>query len=229
DTLLRREQLLLAGSTNAEALTSLETTLGQLKGALQASPKKEWGSAQNTWPMATALGLGMEERGHPTDVQPTEQHFQAMYEFLYGKIKPSPDDQPKPERLKRALDVRKYAEQVALATNDLGEKEHPYSEQVFPWIQKQIEDADQDRRLGEDLLFASSHSWEEAQQNLSKAEQGYQQAAAVAAEVRDGLKLRDQLLAELPYYARWLTLRPPKNESAKVLADHVKQLAEATH
>src|SRR5205823_13860132 len=56
---------------------------------------------------------------------------------------------------------------------------------------------------------------------------GYKEAATLAAEVRKALELRDRVLADLPYYAQWLTRRPLEKVSDASL-QRVERLAEAT-
>lgn len=186
----------------------------------------------------------LEEIKRPFDQKPpAEFHFLSMYVHLYEKGLPGTLDQPKaleqpkPALLRHALRVRRQAEEVALAASpasgeDAPTRVHPYSEQVFPWIQKLVEAADQERRLGEDLLFASSSYREDerdgAEIHLKNAEKGYQHAESIAVEVRGALALRDRAMAEYPYYAQWLLRRPPEEVSDPSF-ERVQRLAEATH
>src|SRR5262249_16038279 len=81
----------------------------------------------------------------------------------------------------------------------------PYSEQVYPSIRKNVEEADQQRRLGEDLLFASDNkSWKEAEEYLNRARQLYQSAQKDARDLRAAMQVRDELFVELPYYTQWV-------------------------
>src|SRR5262249_20697792 len=73
---------------------------------------------------------------------------------------------------------------------------------------QQVEEADRERRLGEDLLFASNPFRDKAQAHLSNAEKTYEQAKVIALGVRKALDLRDRVMADLPYYAQWLTRIP---------------------
>ncbi len=106
------------------------------------------------------------------------------------------------EVLKKAIAVRKLAEETALAA---GGKEYSYSERVAPWIQPALRQGDQERRLGQDLLFASDdQSWAAALGHLEQAERLYHQAEAFGDTFRAALTLRDDLLPILPYYTQWV-------------------------
>src|SRR5262249_30714453 len=61
-----------------------------------------------------------------------------------------------------------------------------------------------ERRRGEDLLFAPKEWWDKAAEHLKRAREHYVAAGLDASHLRKGFDLRDQLLAELPYYSRWL-------------------------
>lgn len=170
----------------------------------------------------------LEELNRSPGLKPAEIHFLSMYLHLYDKQLPEALDRPKPELFQLALGVRRQAEEVAVAAQGASTVAfHPYSEQVFPWIQKQVEEADRERRLGEDLLFASGHFRDNALTHLTKAQAGYVQAGAIAAEVRNALELRDRVMADFPYYAQWMTRRPGRVPESSL--ERAKQLADATH
>ena len=65
--------------------------------------------------------------------------------------------------------------------------------------------ADEDRRLGIDLLFSSNQDdWETARKHLEAASMSYQEIGRAAEIVRDALALRDEVLPLLPGYTRWV-------------------------
>ena len=86
------------------------------------------------------------------------------------------------DQLRHALRVRRLAEAAAVglvvkkpAVGSLeddvdGQLRAAYSEQVQPWIKSAVNDADVDRRRGEDLLFASAKEQAQAAKTLTDAE-----------------------------------------------------------
>src|SRR5207245_329400 len=117
--------------------------------------------------------------------------------------------------VKKALTVRVLAEQTALAIPPEG---HPYSEQVYPWIEEKVMAADKERLRGQDLLLASDR-WEQAVNYLkdAKTKRGaqteYEEAQAIANVVRAALEVRDLGFERLPSYSRWLARRRlPEND-----------------
>ncbi|HMC64967.1 MAG TPA: hypothetical protein VKI65_08495, partial [Gemmataceae bacterium] len=162
---------------------------------------------------------------------PAESHFLVMLNRdLYrvddkatGKVTAPAD------LIVQALSVRRLAEEAAVGLGSRGDTEPlpAYTEQVHPWIQKKVTDADHERRLGEDLLFASDdkESWSAAKKHLDAAQNLYADAQKDAQDVRQALKARDQILAELPYYSQWLARQRLREESQRRLADdRVKQV-----
>jgi hypothetical protein len=72
-----------------------------------------------------------------------------------------------------------------------------------------VNKGDEQRRFGDDLLISSRKAdWDRANTEYFKnAEEQYQKAGEDSKAVRDALTARDQALAELPVYARWLSRR----------------------
>jgi hypothetical protein len=130
---------------------------------------------------------------------PAEVHFLLMLQ----RDLPKPlSEQPAPQ-VARALRLRLLAEQAAMCHQP---NTIPYSEYVLPWVQASIEAADADRRLGEDLLFATeAGDLAEAARYLDQAERTYRQAIADAAIARLAIQQRDEGLFQLTHYARWAT------------------------
>src|SRR5262249_24763412 len=113
--------------------------------------------------------------------RPAEVHFVGML------LRDLAEKRPPQELLQRELRLRRLAEEVAVAVpsqpSDAKGKGHPYSERVYPWIQEMVTEADDQRRRGLDLLFASeSDSWKSANNYFDKAEAAYQKAEAAAAK-----------------------------------------------
>src|SRR5262249_4563775 len=85
-------------------------------------------------------------------VRPTATHFLAL---LRRDVLPARRGD---KQLGEALQLRQQAERAALGLRDEedpDDKLPAYSAQVAAWLGKEIDAADQERRLGEDLLFAS--------------------------------------------------------------------------
>ena len=163
-------------------------------------------------------------------VRPVETHTVLMLQRDLAATR------PEPELLQRALRVRRLAEEVALLGGGAKPGAHPYSEQVFRWVRVPLREADDLRRMGEDLLFPDNREFYEkkdrgADDYLAKAEARYREAAADARAVGEALRARDRVLSRLPYYARWLagyrgTL--PAVEQERLMAK-VEQLGTGTH
>jgi hypothetical protein len=130
----------------------------------------------------------------------------------------------------KALQVRLLAEQAAVGQGGPARPDVPaYSEQVVPWVRQKIEKADGERRLGQDLLFASvKASWTTAAQHLDRAAAGYRAAQKEADTVRRALWERDRALAQLPWYVRYLgeqSLPPDRQTEALDACRKVHELS----
>jgi len=158
--------------------------------------------------------------------QPAEVHFLRML-ALWPEALPS--------RLPRvwglasqALTVRQLAERAAVGAS-ARVSDYSYSEQVYPWIKAQIEAADQQRRLSEDLLFSSERAaWDRSEKALNQARLMYQEAVHRAGIIRAAFAARDRSLATLPDYSQWLAHRY-SDELQNDLVPTVEQLWEMTH
>jgi hypothetical protein len=155
---------------------------------------------------------------------PAEAHYLAMLDRDLAS--------PRPDRdlLGMALETRRLAEETALAVHPASQEKNPfpsYSELVYLWIEDRVVQADQQRRLGEDLLFASRKpDWEEARKHLQDAKNAYESAFQTAQAVQEAFRVRDEALAELPYYARWLAQR--RETDGKAL-ENAEQLCQDAH
>src|SRR5262249_7287705 len=104
------------------------------------------------------------------------------------------------------LRLRRQAERAALALAPTGPSS---GERVVPWIRPVLDSADQQRRLGEDLLFLPDGArLGEAANRLRQARRSYDGSAESAGVGRAALAVRDRALADLPAYSRWLAARP---------------------
>lgn len=172
----------------------------------------------------------------PTSPRPAEAHFLVMLQ----RDLPKQDNGVPPDLLQLALRVRLLAEQAALGISpkrsvpDAGLPYAPRPELVLPWIQTRIEEADQVRRSGQDLLFSSARlDRERARTLLHKAEALYRTAQEEAAIVQGALAVRDQALADLPWYAEWVARRytgdPQRLQQTRELRQTIQDLLHKTH
>ncbi len=157
---------------------------------------------------------------YPPRLRPVEVQYLLML-----LEEPAPKTPVPVKYLRKALAVRMLAEETALAAATSGPA-HPYSEVVVSWTKKDVENADHKRRLGEDWLFGSTaKDWDKAWEYLARAEKTYESARALGNEIRQALELRDEVLADLPYYAEWLAQwRPGGAAESKEKTDLVQQL-----
>jgi hypothetical protein len=119
--------------------------------------------------------------------------------------------------IKAALELRLLAEKTAFNLTSEG---HPYSERVYPWIKTPVELADDFRRMGQDLLFASNPSrWSEGLKSFKAAEKKYLEAREVGSAVRAGLAARDQAYEILPALSKWAALRRPSDQAQRQSED----------
>ena len=114
--------------------------------------------------------------------QPAEAHFlRMMANWPDALTKRTP---PVWALAIQALTVRRLAERAAVGAS-ADTLDHSYSEQVHPWIRPQIEAADRQRRLGEDLFFSSGEAARKRSgQALDDARKLYQDALRRAEIVR---------------------------------------------
>ncbi len=177
----------------------------------------------NTAEEVLALAIG-------ADVGPAEAHFVRM---LNRNLDPKSSKRPLPDRLKKAIELRIEAEQVAWV-GGIGPKAHPYAEQTFRWVRERVQKGDVARELGQDLLFdANPKSWDEAENTRFKeAKDHYVQAQTDAGIVAAALAYRDKVFARLPYYGRWVANRrmpPTELEKLENLIVQVQTAAANAH
>jgi hypothetical protein len=144
--------------------------------------------------------------------RPAELHFLVMLNRDRPKNPQSSGDYY--ALVKTALELRLLAEKTAF--NLAPEAGHPYSERVYPWIQTLVDKADQDRRFGQDLLFAEDpRKWVEARDLFQKAQKSYQDAQEIGGAVRSALAVRDLAYARLPAYGQWVAQRHPTDDAER--------------
>jgi hypothetical protein len=124
------------------------------------------------------------------------------------------DDKLGAEAIRLALDVRVLAEEAALSASKATPDTELYSEAIFPWIQKDLKDADKLRREGEDLLFGDpvTHSTT-ATLKLAEARKQYEKVRDKSRELQRALAVRDEVSADFPYLAAWLAAVPASEQS----------------
>jgi hypothetical protein len=157
-----------------------------------------------------------------------EAHFLAMLQRDLD-----PKQTPSETLIAEALELRRLAEDTALGVKNTSREVHPYSECVFPWIQQKVNQADELRQLGQDLLFATGEkSWSIANQRFEEAKggaglsKGYLAAEEDANTVRNAWQTYQEVLAQLPFYSRWLA---GKRDSDGKEVEPVERLWRETH
>src|SRR5439155_12730168 len=151
--------------------------------------------------------------------RPAELHFLVMLKRDRPK-----NPQPAGEYyalVKSALELRLLAEKTAF--NLSPEAGHAYSERVYPWIRGLVEKADQDRRFGQDLLFAEhakifeedTKKWVGASDFFQRAQKNYHDAQEIGGAVRAALAARDLAYATLPAYSQWAAQRHPTDDAER--------------
>jgi hypothetical protein len=158
----------------------------------------------------------------PSEPRPAEAHDLLMLN--------RPDDVPSGRNdtyfqgVSKAIRARLFAENAALGVGQAG---HPYCERVAPWVHSTVRNADENRRLGQDLLFAPGEpNWKEACRLLDAAYEQYQTALEEASSVRRALVLRDQILPALPFYTQWVATNRPLDQR---LRQQVESLWDDVH
>lgn len=138
----------------------------------------------------------------PAVPRPIEAHYLLMVRDFFARQREfgSENERPAVNDLRKALAVRRQAESAALGV--VGPA-YAYSERVWPFTKGTVEAADALRRPGEDLLFCSAKSWNDARGNTGRAAEAYASALKTADVVQRALARRDRALADLPYLTRW--------------------------
>jgi hypothetical protein len=158
--------------------------------------------------------------------RPAEAHFALMMKRDY-----IPDEIRDGARIRKALATRILAEEAALglprSDAKLPDSFTPYSEQLLPWINKDVVSADKVRRKHEDLLFASPKEATRLGGTLGNPEDLYQKVQDRAKNVQTALSLRDQMLADMPYYSRWAALRGAYDPKLALAEDEEKRWLES--
>src|SRR5262249_46375434 len=140
----------------------------------------------------------------PIRPQPAEVHFLLMVQREMARRPPDPAWL---EVVALALRVRRLAERTAVAVRP---GLHPYSEQVAPGLEPQVQDAARQRQFGQALLFATDRSaWADAATYLGNAERAYRETQTRGDVVRTALAARDRVVAFLPAYSEWIARRRP--------------------
>jgi hypothetical protein len=143
--------------------------------------------------------------------RPAEIHFLVMLDRDQVE-KPQPAEEYY-ATIRAALELRLLAEKTAL---NLPPEGHPYAERVYPWIKSLVDVADESRRMGQDLLFASnSLSWSEARKSFESAKKKYEEAREIGSSVRAGLAARDRAYEILPALTKWAAIRRSSDDTQK--------------
>ncbi|MFK7768206.1 MAG: caspase family protein [Mariniblastus sp.] len=134
----------------------------------------------------------------PIEPPPSEINFLRM---LNKHLPQDSRSEASAELIRTALKTRLLAEKAAV-TFEAGI--HANSEAVYPWIAVEIQHADQQRLLGEDLLLAGAAEKQRAMEYFLAARKAYIRALERGARVRDAYHLESELAYHLPYLASWI-------------------------
>ncbi len=163
---------------------------------------------------------GLKESGTP---RPAEAHLLVMTHQFFSdpRAQASTGNTAEPpfDTWKRALDVRRLAEQAALGVNAApsGAAPHPYSEQLWTFLGPTVETADIRRRDGEDWLFSSQEAGHaRARQEMDAAAKQYEDVLRQAKSLQAAYAVRDMALADLPLLTRWVASQPAKVGDGRV-------------
>lgn len=137
------------------------------------------------------------EGGDDSDIRLAENQFAVRLKEDYPTtIVSKPDN----ALTKTAIEVRKLAENAALALKD--EKLYSYSERLWPLIHEEIKQADVLRREGEDLLFASDPK---AKEKLDQAKKLYTAALTDVDVIQKSWQTYHRAASMLPELVEWRT------------------------
>ncbi len=162
----------------------------------------------------------------PVAPRPVEAQYLALL------IRDMPTPRPPADLIRTSLRSMHAAGQTALSAQ-FGV--YPYSEEVYPWLRSRVEAGDAQRRLAQDLVFASDEaSWDKARGLFRQANEQYDLARTDGTAVRAALATRDRILAQLPYYSRWLAQRrqtdsKEQQAAADAVLRDVEQLWQDAH
>ena len=104
---------------------------------------------------------------------------------------------------------------------------YPYAEHLMPWLFGAVKHADDQRRLGQDLIFATDlPSAGQSAQYLQLADAAYVKIQDNALRLRQTMAVRDRIVPALPYYARFLARRyaEPDSRQARDLEAAVTEI-----
>ncbi len=171
----------------------------------------------------------------PVSPRPAEAHYLVMLR----------KDLPKDNRVGAAtlgdsLETRLEAERAALGLPSDFPLIPPttgyYCEHIVPWIIQLVAEADRERLLGQDLMFADDEAhWNKGRDHLRLARnQLYRRASETGQRLREAFAIRDQVLADAPYMARWIASRCVAiPEEGKAMEPHLRdgfvKLLRETH
>ncbi|MEO6809828.1 MAG: caspase family protein [Isosphaeraceae bacterium] len=118
--------------------------------------------------------------------------------------------------LHKAIEVRLKAETVAA-----------FNPMLVRWVQPLVDQGDELRRRAQDLLFASEDGpFQDAERDLNKASDVYDQALRAAQRRGKALDLLQKLQDVLPYYGDWMAHRGDEvDEPFNRLLDRAAELA----
>ncbi|QEL14292.1 vWA domain-containing protein [Limnoglobus roseus] len=163
---------------------------------------------------------------------PVDLHLPIMLHHYVKDVLQAEKDDPLRTTWKPAVQTRQLAEQAALGVRP-GDPGLPYSERVWPDVSKTVQEGDAARRRGEDRMLGPADRAETATVEFNQAGAKYKAAFETAGQLQGPLRVRDRVLADLPFLARWLTETDDKgpgmaqaNETLRALWAETLELAD---
>ncbi len=106
---------------------------------------------------------------------------------------------PSPDTTRRAMELHRLGEETAVPRGDV---KWAADDRAHAIVRPLLDGADQFRRMTEDALFLGPQKADDIAARLDRANQKYQEIAALEMALAQGYQLRDRAWAELPYLAQ---------------------------
>lgn len=149
---------------------------------------------------------------------PVELHLPVMLQHYVKTVLKVESDPTVEATWKAATTTRLLAERAALGVPAGTDGRAyaaglPYSERVWPAVRDDVRKADELRREGEDRVHGPADQIEPAKDLFKKADGLYNAALAEAERRQGALRLRDTVLADLPFLTRWIVEADDKSKA----------------
>jgi hypothetical protein len=167
--------------------------------------------------------------------RPAEAHYPIMLDHFYAsKERKVPTSGEYRNYVQLAVTTRLLAERAAVGAwaerTDDSKGRHPvYAERIFSWIKDDLNEADKERRFGEDKLFSGQNEdWGEkgAKKHLEFARDSYTKILKKAKSIATALQILDEVCGDLPYFAQWVLCRHLTPDNQVQIQKDVKSIED---